>query len=293
MNLIGHSLGGLDGRFLVTHLMTGKDYSVRSLTTIATPHRGSPFMDWIRDLLGIGYAPELMTDEEINRYPRFNWLSAFDKPAFGNLTTEYMTQHFNPTTPNNSNVFYQSYGAHMDFARLHPLSMPSAIVRRQDGHNDGFVSVNSARWGDYVETLNADHFMLNKRASQKNAKSALSSILWNNRAVTSVRDTAQTVGSWATVTVQAVAPVLNQVSNVTTMAVGQFLPVNNNSWPFGSSAQPTSQQNHRSISEQWDESFFYGMEDYRDGKHLPDPQQQFDAVQFYLDVAERLRQHGL
>lgn len=45
VNLLAHSMGGLDGRHLITHIRP-KDYTPLSLTTIATPHRGSPFMDW-------------------------------------------------------------------------------------------------------------------------------------------------------------------------------------------------------------------------------------------------------
>ena len=45
INFMAHSMGGLDCRHLITHLKPA-DYTPLSLTTIATPHRGSPFMDW-------------------------------------------------------------------------------------------------------------------------------------------------------------------------------------------------------------------------------------------------------
>ena len=45
VNFMAHSMGGLDCRHLITHLKPA-DYAPLSLTTIATPHRGSPFMDW-------------------------------------------------------------------------------------------------------------------------------------------------------------------------------------------------------------------------------------------------------
>ncbi|KAJ2364349.1 hypothetical protein H4S02_009964, partial [Coemansia sp. RSA 2611] len=54
VNIIGHSMGGLDARYLITHI-NPKSYSVGSLTTVCTPHRGSPFMDWCRDYLSLGY----------------------------------------------------------------------------------------------------------------------------------------------------------------------------------------------------------------------------------------------
>ncbi|KAJ2613784.1 hypothetical protein H4S08_002027 [Coemansia sp. RSA 1365] len=54
VNILGHSMGGLDARYLITHV-NPKNYSVASLTTVCTPHRGSPFMDWCRDYLSLGY----------------------------------------------------------------------------------------------------------------------------------------------------------------------------------------------------------------------------------------------
>jgi triacylglycerol lipase len=42
---MAHSMGGLDGRHLITHIRP-TEYVPLSLTSISTPHRGSPFMDW-------------------------------------------------------------------------------------------------------------------------------------------------------------------------------------------------------------------------------------------------------
>ncbi|KZV64141.1 alpha/beta-hydrolase [Peniophora sp. CONT] len=53
VNLLAHSMGGLDGRHLITHIRP-REYAPLSLTTVGTPHRGSPFMDWCQDYLGIG-----------------------------------------------------------------------------------------------------------------------------------------------------------------------------------------------------------------------------------------------
>lgn len=46
VNLIGHSMGGLDARYLITHLQP-EAFTVKTLTTIATPHRGSAFADYL------------------------------------------------------------------------------------------------------------------------------------------------------------------------------------------------------------------------------------------------------
>ena len=42
INFMAHSMGGLDCRHLITHLKPA-DYAPLSLTTIATPHRGSAY----------------------------------------------------------------------------------------------------------------------------------------------------------------------------------------------------------------------------------------------------------
>ena len=46
-HLIAHSMGGLDSRFLITHLQPDGDNRILSLTTIGSPHHGSPIADLI------------------------------------------------------------------------------------------------------------------------------------------------------------------------------------------------------------------------------------------------------
>lgn len=55
LNFVAHSMGGLDVRHLLTHIRPQpEDYVPVSLTTVSTPHRGSPFMDWCNANIGIG-----------------------------------------------------------------------------------------------------------------------------------------------------------------------------------------------------------------------------------------------
>lgn len=55
LNFVAHSMGGLDVRHLLTHIRPKpEEYTPVSLTTISTPHRGSPFMDWCNANIGIG-----------------------------------------------------------------------------------------------------------------------------------------------------------------------------------------------------------------------------------------------
>lgn len=51
VNIIAHSMGGLDSRYMISRLKPG-NIEVVSLTTIATPHRGSAFADYMFDAIG-------------------------------------------------------------------------------------------------------------------------------------------------------------------------------------------------------------------------------------------------
>jgi triacylglycerol lipase len=51
LTMYSHSMGGLDSRYMLSQLRP-QDVDVLSLTTIATPHRGSAFADYLFDALG-------------------------------------------------------------------------------------------------------------------------------------------------------------------------------------------------------------------------------------------------
>jgi len=86
----------------------------------------------------------------------------FDSPAYANLTTRYLTNIFNPRTPDDPRVRYFSLAGRTGSLNIwHPLWLPKAILDGADGRegNDGLVSVSSARWGEFLGTLEgADHW---------------------------------------------------------------------------------------------------------------------------------------
>ncbi|KAK4056704.1 hypothetical protein OIO90_002256 [Microbotryomycetes sp. JL221] len=61
LNLVAHSMGGLDSRYLLTKIRP-ETYRPQSLTTLSTPHRGSEFMAWCRANIGIGTDYEATTE---------------------------------------------------------------------------------------------------------------------------------------------------------------------------------------------------------------------------------------
>jgi len=152
VNLVAHSMGGLDSRYMLTHLKPDK-FTVGSLTTLSTPHRGSPFMDRCRDVFGVGR----LNAEETTYFQRL--FSVLDVPAYKNLTTEYLAS-FNPQTPNVEGVSYYSVGAAYPVSAWSPLRIPFEITSKAEGPNDGLVSIESAKWGKYLGTVHCDHWDL-------------------------------------------------------------------------------------------------------------------------------------
>lgn len=191
VNFVAHSMGGLDCRYLTyaQSQMPMQKYKVQSLTTISTPHRGSPFMDWCRDTVGLGWVEALegfpeatrrkLTDSQkriatgiAQAHPLVARLvSGVDCPAYACLTTDFCRDVFNPQVPNVPGVGYYSYGAAIDPPLYDRFRFSWEIVRAREGPNDGMVSVSSAKWGKYWETINADHFDLKNRCRTKVVRS--------------------------------------------------------------------------------------------------------------------------
>ena len=143
VNIIAHSMGGLDARFMISRLKP-PNVKVRSLTTIATPHRGSAFADYCFERIGEQRLPKI--------YSTLRALSV-ETGAFSQLTRAYMREKFNPMTPDREGVTYFSYGAMATPPLWSAFRQPHRIVEQQEGPNDGLVSVHSSQWGTYKGTL--------------------------------------------------------------------------------------------------------------------------------------------
>ena len=148
VNIIGHSQGGLDARYMISNL--GMASKVASLTTVCSPNRGSSVADVLLKLdkdTG-GWISGLTNDVYV-------WLfggSQNSAAAAKYLTVSYMTNTFNPNTPNKSGVYYQSWSSTIDFPCLLDKTIfiaSGALLYFYEGSNDGLVSVKSAKWGTY------------------------------------------------------------------------------------------------------------------------------------------------
>jgi triacylglycerol lipase len=143
--LIAHSMGGLDARYMLSHLGMAKH--IDALLTISTPHRGSPYADWCAQHLG----RKLRGFEVVRRF-------GLDMDGVLDVTTDRCAR-FNQETPDVPGVRYFSVSIACPWRELPAFGIPSwYIVQRADGDNDGLVSVNSARWASHLATWRTDHW---------------------------------------------------------------------------------------------------------------------------------------
>lgn len=158
VNLVGHSMGGLDARYVISKLIPERKakITVYSLTTIATPHRGS----YIADLL-------VQSSISPDRFPGLYKLlpsHGFDTnnpDGFKELTRAFMTEKFNPQILDDPAVAYFSYGARANPGYFNVFRHAWSRLYAEEGPNDGMVSVDSAKWGQYIGTIdNVDHLDL-------------------------------------------------------------------------------------------------------------------------------------
>ncbi len=188
VNIIAHSMGGLDSRYLISTLGYGD--RVASLTTISTPHQGSFSAD-----VGLGLTSENL-DTALNAFTElFARLFTSDelardsdlRAALRDLS-EAQSFMFNATQPDDPAVFYQSWAGVSSVGRipgpsdfrdctaaggqwlLHDhigsrdamnlLLLPLAAMTAHGTElrsNDGLVTVESARWGQFRGCIPADH----------------------------------------------------------------------------------------------------------------------------------------
>lgn len=196
INLVGHSMGGLDCRYLISKIDDmEKKYEVVSLTTISSPHQGSEVADYFMELLTPLFL-KMDCDESTSSSESFIYLKnravhlnpCVVPPSIPQLTTKYMQQTFNKEVKNDPRVKYFSYGARFNPKFLDIFYLPYEIIKMRTApnlqhvktslltnlslknpeineiaevnlnDNDGLITVKSAQWGTYLGTLeNVDH----------------------------------------------------------------------------------------------------------------------------------------
>jgi triacylglycerol lipase len=160
IHVVAHSMGGLDSRCMLSENLFGlaTPGRVATLSTISTPHQGSP----IADLL-VGAAPE---GEGVRPFVYQLLRRAFGElglsvDALGDLTTGG-TAVFNATHPDVAHIAYRSYaGSGLESIALGGAHLYLETISQSDEAraNDGLVTKESARWGAFDDApWPTDHF---------------------------------------------------------------------------------------------------------------------------------------
>jgi triacylglycerol lipase len=149
VHIVAHSMGGLDSRCLLAQDLEGLASGKRvvSLSTISTPHRGSPLADLLLGPLG---ALEIPLRHFLDEIP-----AVLANNALVDLSTKN-APGFKAKEPVEG-VRYFSYAGHgVGSKLLYPLY---EYVKAKEGDNDGVVSLTSAAWpGELTEEpWEADH----------------------------------------------------------------------------------------------------------------------------------------
>jgi triacylglycerol esterase/lipase EstA (alpha/beta hydrolase family) len=162
VHLIGHSMGGLDARFLVSSLGYGD--RVATLTTISTPHLGSRVADVALELLpgGAEDALAFLIDFLVGG------ALGSDQDIAGQIyqLTEEYSATFNEANPDDPQVEYYSVAGVTQTNPFtnpfrndlcDPLLLAGFAILRPHGASDALVSVDSASHGTLLGTIPADH----------------------------------------------------------------------------------------------------------------------------------------
>jgi triacylglycerol lipase len=178
VNLIGHSQGGLDARYLVSSMGYGD--RVASISMVAAPNHGSKVADAVLNAVpGVAYpliTPLLDLYGIIGGDPK----SEKDlRTSLQWLSEAYVDGTFNPANPDDSRVKYFSWAGRSnlmpggaeckpgmiadDDSKLDvvdPLFVATGGFLATDAAhsvNDGLVAVYSAKWGQFMGCVPADH----------------------------------------------------------------------------------------------------------------------------------------
>ena len=149
VNIIAHSKGGLDARYMISSL--GMAGHVASLTTVASPHRGSKTVDLL-------CRPPTFLYKVAAFFMNLIFRAAGDKkPDFYAASRQFTTENmaaFNAENPDAPGVYYQSYAAVMKSPFSDILMFwPCLVVRLTEGESDGMVTPASAMWGNFRGVL--------------------------------------------------------------------------------------------------------------------------------------------
>lgn len=159
INIVAHSMGGLDMRYALSHTDIAK--RVASFTTVSTPHRGTCIAELTLK------TPDAIKDKLADF---LDWMGNRIFPqgksdsvgSAEQLTRNYVLKKFNPNTPDADNIPYYSFSSAVGKGTNQPITVINRFQNNhifdKEGMNDGMVSVESSKWGQHIKTSNLSHF---------------------------------------------------------------------------------------------------------------------------------------
>ena len=167
VHIVAHSMGGLDARYLASPSGLDQGHRILTITTIGTPHYGTRIasLAWFSGVFRLSFLRPLslanirQADDETQRFYReirdSKWEGLYE------LTPTFLRKQFNPEIVDHPDVRYFSFAGKMggvDGAPLWaPLALQYAYLRVREGPNDGLVSIDSCKWGQFVRVVPASH----------------------------------------------------------------------------------------------------------------------------------------
>lgn len=144
VNIIAHSKGGLDSKYMISHL--GMSDKVSSLTTLCTPHKGSPVATkiwglpiWMKKCLSffINGFYKIMGDKNPDSLKACEQLKAIENTTDNDNFTD--------------NIYCQSYSVTLQSKNdCLIMAIPmNLLIKSGEARNDGMVSEASSIFGYY------------------------------------------------------------------------------------------------------------------------------------------------
>ena len=176
VHLVAHSQGGIDARFVIQDLKMAD--KVATLTTISTPHRGSPVLDAVSYLPGfvswplfgtIGWAIDVAQGAQTGAVDVEGAFAAMHPRSMEAFNASHPTPAgigtfsiAGVTGPDRAECTSGTWGAPRFWDAPDLRVVPTWMLIRGDPHHprasDGVVPVDSAKWGTFLGCIPADHF---------------------------------------------------------------------------------------------------------------------------------------
>jgi len=152
VHVIAHSMGGLDARYAISRLGMGE--RIASLTTIGTPHQGTPVAD-----LALGIIPssaQRLAERILNQ---MGWTTE----GIRQVSRDHHRQSLSELLPMDPRVAYYSVSSVIPRREQRKRSLPvfwftEPLLRSIEGENDGLIPETSAKYGLYLGSFDGDHY---------------------------------------------------------------------------------------------------------------------------------------